>query len=167
MTDLVSLYLMRYFVINYEHELFQFTLANVNTETCWSNSKPVIKMFSLCKYRTFSPSVLPFRLALRNTESFTGLHTHQGLLYYIRASSVLQSQVKVKVKVTLRLTVSQPLCLSVEPNLGILTRDFFFFKFTVLSYLGRPLWREVGSVMCQSSSLKSTVVSHYLQNICI
>jgi hypothetical protein len=32
-------------------------------------------------------------------------------------------------------------------------RYVFFFTFlnvTVLSYLGRPLWREVGSVICQS-----------------
>jgi hypothetical protein len=28
---------------------------------------------------------------------------------------------------------------------------FFFLKVTVLSYLGRPLWREVGSVICQST----------------
>jgi hypothetical protein len=69
---------------------------------------------------------------------------------------------QVKVKVTLRLTVSQSVCLGVEPNLGLLTR-VFFFKVTVLSFLGRPLWREVGYVMCQPLSLKSTTVSHYLQ----
>jgi hypothetical protein len=28
--------------------------------------------------------------------------------------------------------------------------EIFFFKFSVLSFLGRPLWREVGSVICQS-----------------
>jgi hypothetical protein len=27
----------------------------------------------------------------------------------------------------------------------------YFLKVTVLSYLGRPLWREVGSVICQST----------------
>jgi hypothetical protein len=47
---------------------------------------------------------------------------------------------QVKIKVTLRLTVSQSVCLGVEPNLGFLTRVFFFFsKVTVLSFLGRPL----------------------------
>jgi hypothetical protein len=30
-------------------------------------------------------------------------------------------------------------------------RFFFFLKVTVLPYLGRPLWREVGSVICQST----------------
>jgi hypothetical protein len=34
-----------------------------------------------------------------------------------------------------------------------------------LVFLGRPLWREVGSVICQSLSLQSTTVSHYLQQI--
>jgi hypothetical protein len=60
----------------------------------------------------------------------------------------------VRVRVTLQLTVSQSVCLGVEPNLGLLTRDiifFFFLKVTVLYYLGRPLWREVGSVICQST----------------
>jgi hypothetical protein len=43
--------------------------------------------------------------------------------------------------VTLRLTVSQSVSLGVEPNLGLLTRDIYFFslKVTVLSNLGRPL----------------------------
>jgi hypothetical protein len=39
--------------------------------------------------------------------------------------NVENAQVKVKVKVTLRLTVSQSVCLGVEPNLGLLTRIFF------------------------------------------
>jgi hypothetical protein len=48
--------------------------------------------------------------------------------------------VRVRVRVTLQLTVSQSVCLDVEPNLGLLTRDIIFFlKVTVLSYLGRPL----------------------------
>jgi hypothetical protein len=34
---------------------------------------------------------------------------------------------RVRVRVTLQLTVSQSVCLGVEPNLGLLTRDFFFF----------------------------------------
>jgi hypothetical protein len=33
--------------------------------------------------------------------------------------------VEARVRVTLRLTVSQSVCLGVEPNLGLLTRDFF------------------------------------------
>jgi hypothetical protein len=41
--------------------------------------------------------------------------------------------------------------------------EIFFLKVTVLSFSGRPLWREVGSVMCQSLLLKSTTVSNYLQ----
>jgi hypothetical protein len=39
---------------------------------------------------------------------------------------------------------------------------FFFFEIYSLIFLrGRPLWREVGSVMCQSLSLKFTVVCHF------
>jgi hypothetical protein len=45
----------------------------------------------------------------------------------------------VIVKVTLRLTVSQSVSLGVEPNLGLLTRDFFFFQSYCLVFWGRPL----------------------------
>jgi hypothetical protein len=46
-------------------------------------------------------------------------------------------RVRVRVRVTLQLTVSQSVSLVVEPNLGLLTRDFFFFfKVTVLSFGG-------------------------------
>jgi hypothetical protein len=34
---------------------------------------------------------------------------------------------RVRIRVTLQLTVSQSVRLGVEPNLGLLTRDIFFF----------------------------------------
>jgi hypothetical protein len=47
---------------------------------------------------------------------------------------------RVRVRVTLQLTVSQSVCRGVEPNLGLLTRDltslFLFLKVTVLSFGG-------------------------------
>jgi hypothetical protein len=47
------------------------------------------------------------------------------------------------VRVTLQLTVSQSVCIGVEPNLGLLTRDLFFFFFVFEIYCpvfwGRPL----------------------------
>jgi hypothetical protein len=44
----------------------------------------------------------------------------------------------VKVKITLRLTVSQSVCLGVEPRLGLMTRCFFLFEIIVLS-----MWRNL------------------------
>jgi hypothetical protein len=54
-------------------------------------------------------------------------------------------------------SVSQYVLVSSQ-NLGHLTRDLFFFQSHCLVFLGRPLWREVGSVMCHSLSLKSISV---------
>jgi hypothetical protein len=59
-------------------------------------------------------------------------------------------QVRVKVKVTLRLTVSQSVCLGVEPRLGLMTRYYFLNESYCPVQVGRPLWREVGFVICQS-----------------
>jgi hypothetical protein len=60
--------------------------------------------------------------------------------------------VKAKVKVTLRLAVSQSVCLGVEPNLGLLPRVFllfFIFKVTVLSFWG-ALSDERSGLSCVS-----------------
>jgi hypothetical protein len=50
---------------------------------------------------------------------------------------------QVKVKVTLRLTVSQSVCLGVEPQLGLMARLFLFVSSLYESYcpvhLERPL----------------------------
>jgi hypothetical protein len=46
---------------------------------------------------------------------------------------------KVKVKVTLRLTVSQSVSLRVKPHLGPMTRYLLLFDSYVLVFVGRPL----------------------------
>jgi hypothetical protein len=78
-------------------------------------------------------------------------------------------RVRVRVRVSLQLTVRQSVRLGVEPDLGLLTRDnlflFFFLESYCLVIWGRPLWREVGSVICQSLSLQSTVVIQYLHKL--
>jgi hypothetical protein len=66
--------------------------------------------------------------------------------------------VRVRVRVTLRLTVCQSVRLGVEPTLGLVTRCCFplegwCLNFAVLYFVGRPLWREVGCVICQSKSV--------------
>jgi hypothetical protein len=69
-----------------------------------------------------------------------------------------------KVKVTLRLTVTQSICLGVEPNLGLLTRDFFF-KVIVLSFWDALSEERSGLSFVSLLSLQSTIVSHYLQQL--
>jgi hypothetical protein len=59
----------------------------------------------------------------------------------------------VWVWVTLRLTVCQSVCLGIEPRTGLMTRYLLLFdNFCFVFGEGRPLWREGGSVFCQSLS---------------
>jgi hypothetical protein len=53
-----------------------------------------------------------------------------------------------KVKVTLRLTVSQSISLGVEPHLGLMAIYLLLFDSCGLVFLGRPLWRDDVSVFC-------------------
>jgi hypothetical protein len=73
-----------------------------------------------------------------------------------------------RVRVTLQLTVSQSVCLGVEPNLGLLTRDIYLFIYFFLNYslvlFGAPSLTR-GRVCHLSVYSQSTVVSHYLHNL--
>jgi hypothetical protein len=44
----------------------------------------------------------------------------------------------------------QSVCLGVEPRPGLMTRYLFSLESYRPVHMGRPLWREVGSVICQS-----------------
>jgi hypothetical protein len=62
---------------------------------------------------------------------------------------VLDCPNQVKVKVTLRLTVSQSVILRVEPHLRLMTRYLLLFdSYGLVFFFGRPLWREDGTVFC-------------------
>jgi hypothetical protein len=62
-------------------------------------------------------------------------------------------------------TDGQPVSISwCRAQSGTFDQSFFFLlQSYCLVVLGRPLWREVGSVSCQSLSLESTIVSQYIQ----
>jgi hypothetical protein len=71
---------------------------------------------------------------------------------------------KVKVKLTLRLTVNQSVCLGVEPALGLVTR-FFFLRVTVLFLWGALSDESSGLSFRSLLSVQSIVVSIYI--ICV
>jgi hypothetical protein len=80
-----------------------------------------------------------------------------------RCRIYLQTLYTSEVEVTLRLavgrSVSQSVCLGVEPTLGLVTRYYFLSEGWLLSKscrlvsVGRPLWREVGPVIFHSQSV--------------
>jgi hypothetical protein len=59
-------------------------------------------------------------------------------------------QVKVNAKVTLRLTVSQSVCLSVELTLGFVTSYYFLSESCCPVSMGRPLRRGDGFAVCSA-----------------
>jgi hypothetical protein len=71
-------------------------------------------------------------------------------------AQVLSSQIsienwlrqRIKLKVTLRVTVSQSVSLGVEHHFGLITIYLLLFDSYDLFSIGRPLWREDGSVFC-------------------
>jgi hypothetical protein len=68
---------------------------------------------------------------------------------------------KVKVKVTLRLTVSQSLCLGVEPKYGTFDQSFIFFESYSLVIFGAPSLTRGQVCHVSVLSMKSTVVCHF------
>jgi hypothetical protein len=60
-----------------------------------------------------------------NPYSFGQRENTHGQTHNLRPDN-LYSQSHVRVRVTLRLTVSQPVCLGVVPHLGHMTRNLFF-----------------------------------------
>jgi hypothetical protein len=63
-------------------------------------------------------------------------------------TQLLTTKSNYKLKVTLRLTVGQSVCLGVEPHLGLMTIYLLLFRSYSLVFMGRPLWREGESVFC-------------------
>jgi hypothetical protein len=83
----------------------------------------------------------------------------------LSSHSLSRSPVRVRVRVTLQMTVSQSVCLGVEPNLGLLTRNiYFFFESYSLVLFGAPSLTR-GRVCHLSVYSQSTVVSQYLHKI--
>jgi hypothetical protein len=75
---------------------------------------------------------------------------------YIR----IQYSQSQRVRVTLQLTVSQSGSLGVEPNMGLLTKDLFFFKVSVLSFGGALSDERSGLSFVSLQSVYSSLLSH-------
>jgi hypothetical protein len=115
--------------------------TDLNAETVASNHCEV-----------FSSSVTLYFYVLRTRSILVlVLSAVLYLLTYLRSWALKSCSFycyKVKFKVTLRLTVSQSVSLGADPHLGIMTRYLLLFDSYGLVFLGRPLWREDGSIFC-------------------
>jgi hypothetical protein len=95
--------------------------------------------------------------SLTVTTVHTKLFLHVLTFNWQRNWNELRLNCQFRVKVTLRLTVSQSVSLGVRPNLGIMTRYLLLFDSYGLVLVGRPLWREDGSVCCIYCSCKCSL----------
>jgi hypothetical protein len=90
---------------------------------------PEIKISAHC------PMIFPFHLLFYYYSYLSlGSEGQQGTICLTPSSR--SDFAASRVRVTLRLTVSQSVCLGVEPRLGLMTRYLFTLKVTVLSIWG-------------------------------
>jgi hypothetical protein len=63
------------------------------------------------------------------------------------------------------ITTSQSVCLGVKSNLGLLTRDFFFQSYGLVS-VGHPFWWEVRSVLVNTVYSSQSVITLIVYILC-
>jgi hypothetical protein len=106
-----------------------------NTQTYWASglctSSGVLKKLDNTTFRKlcFRPQVsdgTPTLLGLLERDNLNHWKTHQSHIA----------------------TDGQSVSLGVEPHFGLMTRYLLLFDSQGLVFLGRPLWREDGSVFC-------------------
>jgi hypothetical protein len=74
---------------------------------------------------------------------------HRCDWYYCQSES---ESVRVPLQLTVGQSVSQSVHLDIEPHCGLMTRCFFLFESYSSVHMRCPLWREDGSVVCQSDT---------------
>jgi hypothetical protein len=103
----------------------------------------------------FVPSLLHQIVVTRITYLQQGSHHRCSVFPIVRRCSTVDGHVTwhrvclfVWLWVTLRAKVSLSASLGVEPHLGLMIRCYVLFESYDFVNVGRPLWREVGSVIC-------------------
>jgi hypothetical protein len=91
-----------------------------------------------------------FDVCVTVTLNYKGSHFLFSLVFWLffRLHFWTLRLFKVKVKVMLRSTVSRPVCLGTKHPFGVTTRSWLFSDSCGFVDLGRPLWREDGSAVC-------------------
>jgi hypothetical protein len=114
----------------------------------------------------------------KNISHFTSLHfilasrlkklSANSICLFLITHSPQTSQRQSQNHIT---TVSQPVWLGVKFTLGLVTRYYFLSEICCVVFVGRPLWREVGSVpvrLCQQYLVqcKISIIIYVVHVIC-
>jgi hypothetical protein len=135
----------------------QVTIVLLLIHTLYSTLQHALSLLSLLHLHRFSPcngfqccSILSFVFMslLAGICLITNYQAGGWVTPTSSSSHCCLKTVTVKVKVMLRLTVSQSVSLGVEPHLGLMTRYLLLFDSYGLVFVGRPLWWEDGFVFC-------------------
>jgi hypothetical protein len=108
------------------------------------------KVFLKTRYCCFLPHLSQQKFIVTVSFLKSQLTESRWLEWRLRTQRIATCQ-SVRVRVTLQLTVSQSVCLGVEPPLGLMTRYLFFSKVTVLSLWGALSDERVGLSFVQVS----------------
>jgi hypothetical protein len=111
--------------------------------------------------KLFSASTTSFSLLTTAALNWVELSLSTSSSWYRTPHSSSQ----LKVKVMLRQTVSQSICRGVKFTLEPVTRYYILSESCCVVSVGRPLWREVGSVSCQSLSSVFSPLSKIQYNL--
>jgi hypothetical protein len=114
--------------------------TDLNTETITVSLNYTLQILVLhIKSSLHSRNLSTNYTALHCTALHCTLHSARVCLLYMLLALASSNLSQVKVKVILRLTVTQPVRLGVEPHLGLMTRYLLFFGSYGLVFVRRPL----------------------------
>jgi hypothetical protein len=131
-------------------------VSRAKGQTSKETSNKQTKNFAFLRRLLFNPEhgASTFLWGKKSCTSNWSYDVTSQIVVLSKVNIILCYSFEVEIEVTLRLTASQSVCLGVGHPFGAHDQIFFFpfscQKIALVFVLGRPLWREEGSVICSA-----------------